>query len=238
MVPGKDRGEGVVRASAVPPFVGRTAGRRPGRICPRVHHGDLGRSHRGDGSGGWQFLCERCPWHSTRSLPLTPFPPPHPHPLHTPSPSARQPCPVHSAHTGPHTSSAQPTARSEAPQPSLHSASSQPPRALSAAQFPPPSLSLLHCVVSRLTQLPAAPLPRALAREPGGGPCPAHWNPSCHQPEGSQPACACLFLTHSEAPAEGGKELAVSPISGNDENSCSPPPPFVFPGEPTEEALG
>lgn len=44
---------------------------------------------------------------------------------------------------------------------------------------------------------------------------------SCHKQE-SQPACACLFFSHSQAKTEYGKKLAIRPISGNYKHSWFP----------------
>lgn len=85
----------------------------------------------------------------------------------------------------------------------------------------PASSSPIVSVLLRGFPSPRPSSPRLAPRAWEGWHC-TRVSGSCHRQESSQPACACLFSSHSQSKAEDGKELAVSPVSGNCKNSCFP----------------
>ena len=101
-------------------------------------------------------------------------------------------------------------------------ASTQPPQGtLYHTHHPPASSSPIVSVLLRGFPSPRPSSPRLAPRAWEGWHC-TRVSGSCHRQESSQPACACLFSSHSQSKAEDGKELAVSPVSGNCKNSCFP----------------
>ena len=171
------------------------------------------------------FLCEMgvpgTPWKSSRPPHSFFSPPPPSTPCSTdpPTPTSIKPLPhipsVHTAHTASPANTPRPLGGTPgSPRLSVSRPHPRFPSVSAGHRMPhlPPLLpvltsSLFSSTSSQLTPLGSQGLGRLAL--------------SCHRQESSQPACACLF-SHSQSKTEDGKELAVSPISGNCKNSCLP----------------